>query len=101
MIKNKIMTPEERLKYTRMALRTSGINIENNTTEMIMAIVDEVKEKGGDFSLIDSAVIESMCEKSETQRQNARKQSTVEDNQPSTEEWVVRPKGDPLQSAGV
>jgi hypothetical protein len=56
------LTKEEKVNYMRIGLALAKVNVDNFTAEMIVDTYEGILQKGGDFSIFDSAKIEAVLE---------------------------------------
>jgi hypothetical protein len=74
------MTPDEKTKYMMMAFRMAGFQMSCYSAEVIVAVVEAVNDKKGDFTLDDFHYIETLCVARDKERSNAGEQSTGENH---------------------
>lgn len=59
MSNRKKLTIDEKTNYLRIGLNLAGLNTDNKTSELIVRLYEGIMEKGGNFSIMDSAMIEA------------------------------------------
>jgi len=53
------ITREEKVSYMRIGLALAKVTVNDFTAEMIVSIYEGILEKGGEFTILDSAKIEA------------------------------------------